>query len=503
MSPVGPPFHRHKSWSKWSGRTAFSSLHRTSSSWCQPTKMATSGYTVSRQNSASGDCRSVHSHGSMSAWESVDGHDDPTLPINNCKEDESPDIPDSATIDSFVTQPDENRDVSETSSDKESSQRSETKGLRDQLCELDKTEKDWQDKLSQPERSEDIQTARESSPGTVDEAKDSPTQLQLLEIHSIDENEVLDNVSEDHQPSSPNEANSEEPANGNTTIEIVRQVQKRLSKNDHLAPKRDFFEQDFRDVEQGQDEELAVVSTELGDVEKKSEVFIEEPDYSTWKIDLDNLNEVENFEHTDRENSAIEEKKTWFAIWARWIVLAVALLLVLIIVITVMMSNREETKENGAKDGKLTFVLPAPVSSSEMPTSAPSTKQPTQLPTSSPTQRPSHAPSESDPVFSQLYELSGNALVEQDSVQNMAYTWVVEDDLAKGDLAALAPDHIIQRYVCALLYFALNGESWKSQLNFLTATSVCAWNDGKGRGVYCDGLGNVSRITICKSSTGS
>ncbi|CAJ1943044.1 unnamed protein product [Cylindrotheca closterium] len=476
--------------------------------------MTSSGYSFSRQGSASADCRSVHSHGSMSAWESVIGHDDPTVPINNCKEDQALDIPDSATIDSFVTQPEENRDVCETFSDKEPSERSERKGLRDQLTELDKTEKDWQDKLSQPERSHNTRATRECSSETVNESKDTSTRsekLQLLEIHSIDENEALDIVAEDRQPPSPNEANNEEPSNGITTNEIVRQVQKRLSKNEHLTPKRNFFEENFKDVEQGQHQELALVSPEQqGDNEKKSDICIEDPDESTWKIDLDNLEG--DFEQADGvsqinnrsmdDDSTIQEKKTWAAAWARWIVLAIALLLVLSIAIAAIMSKKGESEANVAKDGQLDVVLPTPVASSEMPTSAPSTKMPTKLPTLSPTRLLSHAPSENDPILSQLQILSGNALVEHDSVQNMAYTWLLEDDQAKGDLMTLEPDHIIQRYVCALLYFALNGENWYSQLNFLASDSVCEWNDGNGNGVYCNGFGNVSRITISANNLG-
>ena len=198
---------------------------------------------------ADNSSRSVHSLGSKSAWESVVGHDDPTVPINNCKEVETPDIPDSATIDSFITQPEEIRDVDDTVKEIEQLQISERKGLRDQLNELDRTEQDWQDGVSQPESTNDKLTAHKDSHKMVDgpnvtlNPSSRSVRFQFPDIHSIDENEELD--AETRQPPSRSEA-SEKSIKSTTTIEIVRQVQKRLCKNDNVTPNRDIWEDTFK-----------------------------------------------------------------------------------------------------------------------------------------------------------------------------------------------------------------------------------------------------------------
>ena len=42
----------------------------------------------------------------------------------------------------------------------------------------------------------------------------------------------------------------------------------------------------------------------------------------------------------------------------------------------------------------------------------------------------------------------------------------------------LGPDGVrfVSRYVSALLYFALDGPNWASQLNFLSEKEICDWN---------------------------
>jgi hypothetical protein len=67
--------------------------------------------------------------------------------------------------------------------------------------------------------------------------------------------------------------------------------------------------------------------------------------------------------------------------------------------------------------------------------------------------------------------------------------------LANSDPANL-PMHtdkriLVERYTLALLYFSTGGASWMNQCNFLSADTVCNWNDRNDKteqhGVFCTG----------------
>jgi hypothetical protein len=45
------------------------------------------------------------------------------------------------------------------------------------------------------------------------------------------------------------------------------------------------------------------------------------------------------------------------------------------------------------------------------------------------------------------------------------------------DLDSTPIEVLVERYVLSLLYFDNNGEGWSDQLSFLSASSVCEWND--------------------------
>jgi hypothetical protein len=57
---------------------------------------------------------------------------------------------------------------------------------------------------------------------------------------------------------------------------------------------------------------------------------------------------------------------------------------------------------------------------------------------------------------------------------------------------------LVKQYILAVLYFATSGEGWGGQLNFLSASSVCEWNNGE-RGVLCNGDDLVVALLLGKS----
>ena len=75
-----------------------------------------------------------------------------------------------------------------------------------------------------------------------------------------------------------------------------------------------------------------------------------------------------------------------------------------------------------------------------------------------------------------LQPLSGEALEDSTSPQFQALEWITNIDPAKLSVGQDSTFEIQQRYVAAVLYFALGGETWTEQYNFLSADSVCLWN---------------------------
>ena len=98
--------------------------------------------------------------------------------------------------------------------------------------------------------------------------------------------------------------------------------------------------------------------------------------------------------------------------------------------------------------------------------------------------------------------LSGKPVFEQDE------RWLLREDTRK-----LAPKsgESVERYVLALLYFAINGTFWDHQYNFLGPSSVCEW---QGREpdtsiensplseVTCEEEGSVSALRLRKCKDG-
>jgi len=80
-------------------------------------------------------------------------------------------------------------------------------------------------------------------------------------------------------------------------------------------------------------------------------------------------------------------------------------------------------------------------------------------------------------------------LVAEGSPQNRAALWLAEEDPRN---VALPTDSryetqgylYVARYVMALNYFAMGGQSWPFQLNFLSGDDICRWNVADW-GIFC------------------
>jgi hypothetical protein len=124
-------------------------------------------------------------------------------------------------------------------------------------------------------------------------------------------------------------------------------------------------------------------------------------------------------------------------------------------------------------------------------------------PTKSPTQSPAPTACTSLDCLAEMLlqnEVSiAEALQDASSPQFQALRWLANEDTAGLDLDS-TPSVIlaIERYVLAVLYFATSAEGGLNVLNFLSASSVCAWNNGEG-GVLCNRDELVVSVNIGKS----
>jgi hypothetical protein len=96
-------------------------------------------------------------------------------------------------------------------------------------------------------------------------------------------------------------------------------------------------------------------------------------------------------------------------------------------------------------------------------------------------------------------EVSGaEALQDDSSPQFQALRWLANEDSAALYLDSTPTVIFIERYVLAVLYFATSAGGGLNVLNFLSASSVCQWNNGE-IGVVCDGDDLVVSLLLGKS----
>jgi hypothetical protein len=99
-----------------------------------------------------------------------------------------------------------------------------------------------------------------------------------------------------------------------------------------------------------------------------------------------------------------------------------------------------------------------------------------------------------------LVSVSGETLYDKDSPQYQALDWIANTDPAKISVSDSNPEIIKQRYVAAVLYFALGGNNWTDKYNFLTGDSICEWHN-ESSGIICDPAKvRVVTLNLCKSN---
>jgi hypothetical protein len=146
------------------------------------------------------------------------------------------------------------------------------------------------------------------------------------------------------------------------------------------------------------------------------------------------------------------------------------------------------------------IIVPVVIVSSR---SSSSTKVETR-PTYSPTVAPSTntlAPSRIDAVIQYLSAVGISSKYELEKVgspQHLAAIWLAEKDpdnlaipssLNRLLTSSGSADEFNARYIMVLLYYAMNGSTWKQHLNFLSSGNICDWKSNATEQDLTDSLG--------------
>ncbi len=108
--------------------------------------------------------------------------------------------------------------------------------------------------------------------------------------------------------------------------------------------------------------------------------------------------------------------------------------------------------------------------------------------TPAPTQAPTAAPTACTSldclaeILLQNEVSDAEALRDDSSPQFLALRWLANNDTMVLDLDSTPTVILVERYILAVLYFATSAEGGLNVLNFLSASSVCEWNNRQTQG---------------------
>lgn len=148
------------------------------------------------------------------------------------------------------------------------------------------------------------------------------------------------------------------------------------------------------------------------------------------------------------------------------------------------------------------------------PSQPPSSSTVGSIPTSTTVHFPTPVPVETkeDYLRSVVRQWSGSEVDQPATPAHLALGWLSTIDPQNLGKNSTERD-IRQRYIGAVIYFALQGQTWQSgkqrrrqrrelqemrtMFGFLSGKNVCNWNMDS-MGISCDGEGNIETIQLCK-----
>lgn len=112
-----------------------------------------------------------------------------------------------------------------------------------------------------------------------------------------------------------------------------------------------------------------------------------------------------------------------------------------------------------------------------------------------PTLSPDAGQSRFDQLVTLLQPFSGEQpLLSRTSPQHKAAWWLATTDGLELDFSTVSTDKIVQRYVLALLWYALGGEAWGDSKQYLSSLLTCLWG-----GITCNDAGLVTEIDLANN----
>lgn len=105
---------------------------------------------------------------------------------------------------------------------------------------------------------------------------------------------------------------------------------------------------------------------------------------------------------------------------------------------------------------------------------------------------------ETDAFRSILVSVSGDSIDDEDSPQYQALQWIANEDPAETSIGVTPVETIKQRYVAAVIYYALGGDGWSNKYNFLSDGEICTWNQGGFAGLVCNSNDSVISLRLSK-----
>ena len=126
----------------------------------------------------------------------------------------------------------------------------------------------------------------------------------------------------------------------------------------------------------------------------------------------------------------------------------------------------------------LVVVIIVPVTMKYQRLASEKTPAPTAIPSMMPSISPTHMPTTEKftRVVEKLLPLSGDALIEPGSPQNMAARWISDEDPMQMDFK---DPNFEQRYAMAVLYYSFNYDN-SFDNNWLSGESECNWKFVEG-----------------------
>ncbi len=140
-----------------------------------------------------------------------------------------------------------------------------------------------------------------------------------------------------------------------------------------------------------------------------------------------------------------------------------------------------------------------------------STTTPVASPIATPTVAPQHALTPAEMTTEEYLRYKCNAWSGSDVDQigtpaHLAFDWLTTID--PKDLGKESSERDIrQRYISAVIYFAMQGQYWQERrrklqdiqtiFGFLSGADVCDWN-ANDMGIFCNGERNIEIIRLCK-----